>query len=62
MSEVDTTNKFLVSLAAGNNIIFLKPLPQKMSYNDALLLSAYIVSIVADDEKWEEILTAVQGG
>jgi hypothetical protein len=56
---IDTTNKFLVS-TGGDDIVFLRPLPQRMSYDDALLLAAYIVAIVADSDKWEAVLTAVE--
>lgn len=57
--EIDTTNKFLVSVG-GDGIVFLRPLPQQMSRDDALLLAAYIVAIVADNDKWEATLTAVE--
>lgn len=57
--EIDTSNKFLVR-AAGDKIAFLKPLPMVISQDDALLLAAYIVAIVADQDKWERVLTAVE--
>ena len=58
-SEIDTTNKFLVS-SGGDDIVFLRPLPQRLNYDDALLLAAYIVAMVADSDRWEATLTAVE--
>lgn len=59
MAEIDTTNKFLVSKSDGG-FVFLRPLPQRMSDDDALLLAAYLVAMVADSDKWEAVLTAVE--
>jgi hypothetical protein len=59
MAEIDTFNKFLVC-AGGVGIVFLKPVPQELSEDDALLLAAYLVSMVADSDKWERVLTAVE--
>lgn len=56
---VDTTNKFLVG-AQGNVLVFMKPVPQRISNEDALLLAAYLVSMVGDDDLWNETLKAVQ--
>lgn len=58
-TEVDTFNKFLVA-SNGDGVTFLRPLPQRLSADDALLLAAYIVAIVADEDKWKAILTAVE--
>lgn len=61
MDEIDTTNKFLVSSGgADGSIVFLRPLPQRLSQDDALLLAAYLVAMVADSDKWEAVLTAVE--
>lgn len=63
MSEpdpVDVSNKFLVGKSAGGAIIFLRPLPQQISEADALVLAAFLVSIVGDDEAWTRVLQAVQ--
>ena len=59
MAEIDTTNRFLVSMA-GRDIVFLRPLPQRLSEDDALLLAAYLVAMIADSDKWEAVLTAVE--
>lgn len=57
--SIDTTNKFLVS-SSNSDVVFLRPLPQRLSEDDALLLAAYIVAMVADSDKWEATLSAVE--
>lgn len=56
---VDTMNKFLVA-ARGEDLCFLRPVPQVISHADALLLAAYLVSMVGDDEQWLHVLRLVQ--
>jgi len=48
MTDIDTSNKFMVGLG-GESIIFLRPIPPSMSKEDALNLAAYIVAL-ADTE------------
>lgn len=57
--KIDTTNKFLVA-GSGNDIVFLRPVPSRISHQDALLLAAYLVAMAGDDEQWERTLKAVQ--
>lgn len=57
--KIEIGNKFLV-ITDSHGIAFARPLPQRLSVDDALLLAAYIVAIVADEEKWTAILTAVE--
>lgn len=52
-------NKFLIG-ASREEIVALIPLPQTFSKEDALLLAAWIVAIVGDEEKWQEILAEVR--
>lgn len=58
MDEINTTNKFLIGLQ-DDNIVFMKPLPQVLTENEALLVAAYIVSMVADEDRWQSYLRAV---
>ena len=58
-TEIDTTNKFLVS-SQGDNIVFIRPVPQRISQQDALLLAAYLVSMVCNEDQWQATLQAVQ--
>jgi len=60
-TEIDTINKFLVAGTANHNSVFLRPVPQQLSEQDALLLAAYLVSLVGDHAQWEATLAAVQG-
>ena len=57
--EIDTTNKFFVA-SDGRGIVFLRPLPQRLGHDDALLLAAYLVAMVADSDRWERVLKAVE--
>ena len=57
--EIDVTNKFLVA-AQGGEIVFLRPVPQRVSHQDALLLAAYLVAMVGDDAQWAATKTAVE--
>jgi hypothetical protein len=60
--EIDTFNKFFVSMhAASGDIAFLRPVPMQLKRADALLLAAYLVSM-ADPlgDEFAKVLTAVQ--
>lgn len=57
--EIDTFNKFLVA-AQGDAMVFLRPVPQRLTHQDALLLAAYLVAMVGDDEQWLKTLAAVE--
>ena len=56
---VDTRNKFLVTSMRGQ-IGFMSPVPRIISEDDALLLAAYLVAMVADQGRWEKVLAAVE--
>lgn len=56
---IDTTNKYLVAMR-GDDLVFLRRVPQQISQQDALLLAAYLVSMVGDDDLWTRTLDAVQ--
>jgi hypothetical protein len=58
---IDTMNKFLVASLDGG-IVFLKPLPQRMTPDDALLLAAYLVSMAEHEASndFADVLKAVQ--
>ena len=58
MSDINTLNEQMVS-ARGDKIIVMRPL-REMSSDQALVLAAYLVSMVGDDARWEETLKAVQ--
>ena len=58
--EIDTTNMHMVGGQAGKVVIRI-PARGPMTHDQALTLAAWLVSIVGDDERWEEILKAVQG-
>jgi hypothetical protein len=62
VTPIDTTNKFLVGAAGdGSSVtIFQWQLVRLMTLQDALLLAAYLVAIVGDDEQWQKTLKAVQ--
>jgi hypothetical protein len=55
---IDTTNKFLVA-SQGDDIVFLRPLPQRISTADALVLAAYIVAMNGDEDEWLKVYNAV---
>lgn len=40
-------------------MVFLRPVPQRLSHEDALILAAWLVAMVADDEQWDEIRKGV---
>jgi hypothetical protein len=60
-SEIDTTNKFLVS-GTGRGIVIMNPPRKEISHEDALLLAAYLVSMSDpySGMKFEDVLNAVQ--
>lgn len=57
--EIDTSNKFMIGMH-GDGLVFMRPVPRRMSQQEALLLAAWLVSIVGDDELWARTLKAVQ--
>lgn len=57
--EIDTFNKFFVG-AQGEQITFLKRLPQQISKADALLLAAYLVAMADDNGEFPIYLAAVR--
>ena len=59
--EVDTTNKWLIGTQFGTgDFVFIRPVPQRLTKQDGLLLAAWLVSMAADDEAWDRTLKAVQ--
>lgn len=64
MSAIDITNKFLVALQ-GRDVVCLRPIPQRLSTPDALLLAAYLVAMAmpaAGEPTFEEVRAAVENG
>ena len=57
---VDTTNIYIVSSVAGGRILIANPPRSPMDKNTALGLAAWLVAMVGDDERWDEVLKAVQ--
>lgn len=56
---MDTMNKFLIGLN-GDDLVFLKPVPQRLSKEDSLLLAAWLVAMVADVDQFMEMLKAIE--
>lgn len=56
--EIDTTNKFLVS-RKGNDIVFRRTVPPRISRIDAVNLAAWIVAM-CPRENFTAILDAIQ--
>lgn len=59
MSEIDTTNYSLVG-TNGDDIVFIRPLPQRLTKERALNLAAYLVAMADDNNQFPAILEAVQ--
>lgn len=61
MPDVDTTNKFVVSVLGNGSVVILAPPRGPLSQDDALLLAAYLVALAAAPrERFLEILHAVE--
>lgn len=56
---IDTTNFYLVALG-GEGVALMRPPLHFMSPDNALVLAAWLVAVVGDDERFAEILHAVQ--
>ena len=56
--EVNTLNECMVGVN-GEKITIGRHI-REMTHAQALVLAAYLVSLVGDDERWEETLRAVQ--
>ena len=60
MSDIETTNKFLVSLTGDDRIVFLRPVPASINAEDALLLAAWLVAISGkSEEEFQAVYDAV---
>lgn len=66
-NEIDTTNKFFVSLQAGHVVVMKQPM-QRLTPDDARLFAAYLVMMAETAElldptsksKFEKVLDAVR--
>ena len=58
-TEIDTTNKFLVSVSGARNIIILNPPRGPMSREEALTFAAWIVAL-ADEGDFALYRSAVE--
>lgn len=60
MSEIDTTNKWMVGCRAKNVIVF-KP-PREMSADEALVFAAWVVAMARPftTTKFEDVLESVE--
>jgi len=62
MPEIDTANRFLIGVL-GPDVVFMKPVPQRLSADDALLLAAHLVAMAEvqrPTHRFEDVLKAVQ--
>jgi len=55
---IDTENRWFIGRQAGD-LVILRP-PHRLTKDEALVLAAHLVAMVHDDERWQEILAAVQ--
>ena len=56
--EIDTTNRFVVA-GQGEDLVFLLPVPQRITREDALLLAAYLVALADHENRFQAVLHAV---
>lgn len=60
--HVCTLNRFLVA-GSGAHIVFLRPLPQRLTHADALLIAAYLVcmaDVSVEHADFARVLSAVE--
>jgi len=55
---MDTANKFFVGMQ-GDDIVFVKPVPQRLAPEDALNLAAWIVALANVDGTFKTLLDEV---
>ncbi len=58
MNDIDTTNNFGVGVQ-GEDIVIMVPQVGRIDKEKALRLAAYIVLLVGDDARFEEIKKAI---
>lgn len=61
--DKDYSNRFMLGAKfgpEGTRIQFLMPCPRSLNHEEALLLAAWLVTMVGDDPAWEETLKGVQ--
>ena len=54
--EMDTSNKFIIG-GRGHNLVFIRPVPQEISNDDAVNLAAWLIVLTGAQE---EILKLVE--
>ena len=60
MSDIDTGNKFFVSMSVGGDVFILRR-PGSLSRHDALNLAAWLVAMAQENEgEFEKLLEAVR--
>lgn len=62
MKDINTVNKFLVAANGQDSVMMLKPPAacQPLSKDEALIHAAWIVALVNDRARFDEILAAVE--
>ena len=58
MTPVDTMNRWLIG-SRGESLVVMAP-PRELTHEEALVFAAYLVAMVGDEERWQEVLAAVQ--
>jgi len=57
--QVETENRYLLS-AQGDTLIFQRP-PGRLTHEEALGVAAWLVMMVGDEDRWQQVRDAVQG-
>lgn len=58
--DIDTSNEFIVGAIGDDLTVMLAPRLQHISKDQALRLAAWLVAMADDDNKFPEILKAIQ--
>jgi len=59
--SIDISNKFMVGTQA-NDVVFLRPVPKKLSREEALVLAAWLVAVAgnpANEKEFSDLLDKV---
>lgn len=56
--DIDTTNRCLVGIQ-GDDILIMNP-QRRLTKEQALVLAAYIVSMIGDEQAWLNVLATVE--
>jgi len=59
MEPVDTLNRWMIGRRVDGTLTIARP-PSRLTQDEALVFAAYLVAMVCDEGRWQEVQKAVE--